>query len=342
MASKIKIKHSQMTQMETWLGSLATQVEEAIALGKIFSSHHSFKSIRKVLFYGMGGSAIGGDVLRAIMADRSSVLFNVYRQGRWSRWIDSETLVIFSSYSGNTGEILDVFKQAVKSKAQLLVLTAGGKLQELARENQVPCLRIPGGMPPRCALGFLTFSLLPVLQKVGGFKISSAEINEVLSVLRKAPRGTIRAMAKKLSGKLIHIYCASGFTQSAAIRWRAEIAENAKMLASHHLLPEMFHNEIEGWVHPAWAIQKSVAVFLTDRDDPKDLKGKIQSAMRILKRQGGHALVLSSQGSSRLARLFYLISFGDWISYELALLNDVDPVAIDAIASLKKGTSSSR
>jgi len=337
MARSSSKKVNNMEQMEAWLASLSVQVEEALALGSIFSARNSFSRVRKVLFYGMGGSAIGGDVLRAIMADRSSVLFNVFRQGRWSRWIDSETLVIFSSYSGNTGEILDVFNQAVKSKAQLLVLTSGGKLQDLAQEQGVPCLRIPGGMPPRCALGFLTFALLPVLEKLGHFKIPTAEISEVLSILRKVPRAKIKAMARQLNGQLIHLYSASGFMQSAAIRWRAEIAENAKMIASHHLLPEMFHNEIEGWAHPAWAIRRSVAVFLTDKDDPKDLQGKIKAASRILESRGGKAVVLASRGKTRLARLFSLISFGDWISYELALLNKVDPVAIDAIVSLKKG-----
>jgi glucose/mannose-6-phosphate isomerase len=342
MARQSAKKVNNTTQMQVWLASMATQVEEALALGHIFSTRHSFTRIRKVLFYGMGGSAIGGDVLRAIMADRSGVLFNVFRQGRWSRWIDSETLVIFSSYSGNTGEILDVFNQAVKSKAQLLVLTSGGRLQEQAQELGVPCLRIPGGMPPRCALGFLTFSLLPVLAQLGHFKIPAAEIREVLSILRKVPRAKIKALARQLNDKLIHLYSASGFMQSAAIRWRAEIAENSKMIASHHLLPEMFHNEIEGWSHPVWAVRKSVAVFLTDKDDPKDLKGKIKAASRILESRGGKAVVLQSQGKTRLARLFWLISFGDWISYELALLNKVDPVAIDAIVSLKKGVGRSR
>lgn len=322
--------------MKEWLASLPRQVEEALALGGLFSTRFKFSRVRKILFYGMGGSAIGGDVLRAVMADRSRVLFNVYRQGRWSRWIDSETLVIFSSYSGNTGEILDVFHQAVRSEAQLLVLTSGGKLQEAAQQNGVACLQIPSGMPPRCAIGFLTFSLLPVLEKVGGFSVPRAEIQEVLSVLRKVPHARIKQAARKLNGRLIHLYSASGFMQSAAVRWRAEIAENAKMLASHHLLPEMFHNEVEGWVHPAWAIRRSTAVFLTDRDDPADLKDKIQAAAQKMRKNGGETLILQSQGKSKLARLFSLISFGDWISYELALLNKVDPVPITAITSLKQ------
>lgn len=213
---------------------------------------------------------------------------------------------------------------------------------ELAQEKGIACLRIPSGMPPRCALGVLTFSLLPVMEKLGEFKVPAAEIREVLAVLRNVPRAKIKALARQLHDKLIHIYCASGFMQSAAVRWRAEIAENAKMLASHHLLPEMFHNEIEGWAHPSWAIRRSVAVFLTDKDDPKDLKDKIKTASRILESRGGKAVILASQGKSRLARMFYLISFGDWISYELALLNHADPVAIDAIALLKKGVTAAR
>ena len=323
--------------MEAWLSSLPVQAAEALALGNSFSARNRFSRIRKVLFFGMGGSAIGGDILRAIMDDRSNALFNVCRESRWPRWMDAETLVIFSSYSGNTGEILEAFKQSVKSKAQRLVLTSGGRLQALARKNKVPCLQIPGGMPPRCALGFMTFSLLPVLEKLGHFKIPSAEIREVLSILRKVPRSEIKRLAKQLSGQSICLYSAAGFMQAAAVRWRAEIAENAKMLDSHHALPEMFHNEIEGWAHPVRAVRRSTAVFLTDHEDPADLKDKIKAASKIIQSRGGRVVNLASRGKTRLARLFSLIVFGDWLSYELALLNRVDPISIDAIAALKQG-----
>lgn len=323
-------------QMESWLNSMPGQIEAALHLGRRFAAGKNFGPIRRVLFYGMGGSAIGGDILKAVMADRSQVLFSVYRQGRWSRWTDRRTLVVFSSYSGNTAEILEVFKLALRSKDPLLAVTSGGHLQRLAEKNGVACLQIPAGMPPRCALGFLTFALLPVLEKIGRFRIPAAEIEEVLQVIRRVPRATARRLAAQLHGRLLHIYAVSGYMQSAATRWRAEIAENAKMLASHHLLPEMFHNEIEGWMHPRWAVRKSSAVFLTDRDDLPGLAGKINAALRLLRSRGARAVRLSTRGKSRLARLFSLIALGDWVSYELALRNRVDPAAIPAISAIKR------
>ncbi len=322
--------------MESLLQSLPGQIESALVLGREFAAKNKFRNIRKVLFYGMGGSAIGGDILKSIMSDRSRVLFSVSRQDRWSRRIDHETLVIFSSYSGNTAEILDVFNQAVRSRARLLGVSSGGLLCDLAAKHRVPFLKIPGGMPPRCALGFLAFALLPALEKLGEFRIPDKEIQEVLKTVRHVPHAKVRRLAKQLAGRLIHIYSSSGFMQPAAVRWRAEIAENAKMLASHHLLPEMFHNEIEGWMHPRWAIQKSAAVFLTDRDDAAELTVKIAAASHYIRKQGGTALNVASQGNSLLARLFSLILFGDWLSYELALLNKVDPVTIHAISAIKQ------
>ena len=334
--SGIPKNHHANRQMEVWLNSLSGQISEALLTGRKFVRHHPFVSVRKVLFYGMGGSAIGGDVLRAVMTERSSVLFSVYRQGRWSRWVDEDTLVVFSSYSGDTWEMIDVLHKAVRSKARLLVVTSGGRLAEIAQAAGVPCLKIPSGMPPRCALGYLTFSLLPVMEKVGGFKIPAGELKELLSTLKKAPKAFAKRLAAKLQNRILHLYTVSGFMEPAAARWRAEIAENAKMLASHHLLPEMFHNEIEGWQYPKWALKRSAAIFLTDKDDSPVLRRKIQAAMQVIRKAGALAVEVPSKGKSRLARLFSLISAGDWTSYELALKNGADPVAIPAISAIKK------
>ncbi len=335
MSGTLKNHHANR-QMEAWLNSLSGQITEALATGRQFAKRHPFAAIRKVLFYGMGGSAIGGDVLRAVMADRSGVLFSVYRQGRWSRWADEDTLVIFSSYSGNTWEMIDVFHKAARSRVRLLVVTSGGRLAEIAQAANVPCLKIPSGMPPRCALGYLTFSLLPVMEKVGGFKIPAGELKELLAVLQKAPKALAKRLAVKLKDRSIHLYTVSGFMEPAAARWRAEIAENAKMLASHHLLPEMFHNEIEGWQYPRWAVKRSAAVFLTDKEDAPVLRRKIRAAMQLIHKAGALAVEVPSKGKSRLARLFSLISVGDWTSYELALRNGADPVAIPAISAIKR------
>ncbi len=333
---KIAKNHEANRRMETWLRSLPNQITEALSAGRQFVSRHRFKSVRKVLFYGMGGSAIGGDVLRVVMGDRSKILFSVYRQGRWSQWVDSETLVVFSSYSGNTWEILDVFAKAVKSKAKLLVVTSGGQLAQAAQAAGVPCLRIPDGMPPRCALGYLTFSLMPVMEKVGGFKLPAGEVAELLTLLKSLPGTLPRRLAAQLKDRMIHLYAVSGFMEPAAARWRAEIAENAKMMASHHLLPEMFHNEIEGWRYPAWVVKHSAAIFLTDQEDPAILKNKIRASIRLIRKAGALALEVPSRGKTRLARLFSLIAAGDWTSYELALCHETDPVAIPAILAIKK------
>ena len=119
-------------------------------------------------------------------------------------------------------------------------------------------------------------------------------------------------------------------------RWRAQFAENAKTLASSHLIPEMLHNEIEGWKFPREIIKKSSAVFFSDLNDPLWLRKKIQVAQKAIKSAGADVLEIKSSGRSLVARLFFLLVLADWVSYELAILNKVDPISIPVIESLKK------
>ncbi|HXV28594.1 MAG TPA: bifunctional phosphoglucose/phosphomannose isomerase [bacterium] len=322
--------------MRDFLLNLDRQISEGLTIGRRLSLPSSYRRVKHVLFYGMGGSAISGDILRILVTRRSRDFFAVEHGGRWPNWADRETLAVFSSYSGNTVEVLQHLKDAMACQSPLLMVTSGGKLGEVARKHRIPSLRIPAGLPPRCAIGYLTFSVLPVLEKVGRFRVSPAEIRETLRVIRKARQGSPKNVAKKLFGKSIHLYAAGGLLEPVLIRWRAQLAENAKMLASHHCLPEIFHNEVEGWRFPGQVIRQSLAVFFSDRDDPPSLKKKTRLIQQYIRKQKAKVLEIKSQGNSPLARIFSLISLGDWVSYELALKNGVDPMRIPVIEKLKK------
>jgi glucose/mannose-6-phosphate isomerase len=322
--------------MKDYLLKLHCQIPEALAIGLGLRFQKSFARVKQVLFYGMGGSGISGDILRVLVTERSRDFFVVEHGGRWPQWAGPETLAVFSSYSGNTPEVLTHLPDAIAAQSQILIVTSGGRLGQMASQRKIPCLNIPAGMPPRCAIGYLTFSVLPVLEKAGKFRVPEKEISETLSLIRRFPEAAAKVIARKIFGKSVHLYAQSGLLDPVVVRWRAQLAENAKTLASHHFLPEIFHNEIEGWKFPERVIKNSTALFLTDKSDLPVLARKRKFAENYIRRQGGEVLNIASKGRSSLARLFSLISLGDWVSYELALLNKVDPLSIATIEGIKK------
>ncbi len=322
--------------MKDFLLNLDVQILEGLQLGRRFKAPAWGNAVSKVIFSGMGGSAIGGDILRILVTSHKSISFKVHRTGRLPDWADKDTLVIFSSYSGNTPEILQNVDAAIRAGSKVLVLSSGGKLTETAKKKKLPYLQVPGGLPPRCAVGYMTFSLVPLFQKWGWLKFSNTEEREVLRAVRGVSRAQARSLAAKFKGRSVHFYGFSAFAEPVLTRWRAQLAENSKQLASSHLIPEMMHNEIEGWVFPKEIIRRSTAVFFMDRQDPAWLKKKMAVAKNLIARNGAQVLNIASAGSSLVARLFSLLVLGDWVSYELALLNKIDPIRIPLIEALKK------
>ena len=322
--------------MKDFLLGLDRQILDAISIGRNFRLPAPYRKVSNILFCGMGGSALSGDILNLLSNRHSSIPFQVNRSSRMPAWINNETLVIFSSYSGNTEEIVQDFTRASAVHSKMLVVTSGGKLSELAAQKKnILCLMIPGGLPPRCAVGYLTFSLLPVLSRQGWMDVPEADMKEaavqVGLAAKKAP-----ILAQKLAGKFVHFYGLSGLMEPVLTRWRAQFAENAKTLASSHLIPEMFHNEIEGWQFPSEIIKRSLAVFFLDREYLAPLKKKIAFVQKKIKQRGGDAMEISSSGRSLVGRIFSLIGLGDWVSFELAKKLHVDPKPIPTIEELKK------
>jgi glucose/mannose-6-phosphate isomerase len=283
----------------------------------------------------MGGSAISGDILGTIAQSRSRIHWTVNRTSRLPEWVDSKTIVILSSYSGNTHEVRAIFEQAVARKAHFLVVASGGWLAEEALRRKIPFFRLPQGYPPRFAIGYTTFSLLFLFMRYKWFSVSGKEIQEVLRIVKRFPQKEARRLARRLFEKNVAIY-GGGLMQSVALRWRTQLAENAKTLASCETLPEMFHHEIEGWIFPVSKVKNSAAIFLTDRNEPGWLLKKKQVAMKVIREGGAEAIELKTDGQGALARIFSMILLGDWTSCELAKLYKVDPMSIGAIDRIKK------
>lgn len=328
--------------MERFLKDLNNQIEKARVIAKEISLPASFvRKPGKVLFCGMGGSAISGDILGTIAQSRSRIHWTVNRTSRLPEWVDSKTIVILSSYSGNTQEVQAIFEQAVARKASFLVATSGGWLAREALKRKIPFFRLPQGYPPRFAIGYGTFALLFLFIRYKWFSVSSKEITEVLRATRHFPVAAAKKLARKLFQKNINIY-GGGLMQPVAMRWRTQFAENAKVLTSCEALPEMFHHEIEGWIFPRFKVKRSMAIFLTDKNEPDWLYHKKRAAMRAIREHGAKVIELKADGKGCLARIFSMIMLGDWTSCELAKLYRVDPMSIRMIDRVKKAVSSVR
>ncbi len=321
--------------MKAYLEALPGQVAHGYALGKKTPLPSEFSKVRQIVFCGIGGSAIGMDILAQAMHGICPIPFSVHRGPGLPGWVSREALVVLTSYSGDTQETLDVLKEAVSRKAHLLAVTSGGRLAREARKRKFPWVEVPSGMPPRCAVGLLTFSLAAVLSRGGWLKFTASDIADVQKALASG-LSKARSLAGKLKGRMIFLYGDSASFDVVMKRWRAQFAENAKTLASHQGMPEMFHNEIEGWSFPSFLPGKSAVIVFQDPQESPAAQKKAALALRMINGQGAKVIRLKPQGKTPFEKMFSLIALGDWTSYELARLNQVDPVAIPKIRRIKE------
>lgn len=326
------------------------QIADAIEIGK--NGPKVKKSAKRVVILGMGGSAIGGDLLRSYVSafgDRNTTDVIVNRDYNAPR-VGKSDLLVASSYSGNTEETLSAYNAARKNAGEVLVITTGGSLSRSAKSAGYKMIGLPSGFQPRAALGLSFFPLLYTLavkSEVFGSDVrqeTESGIDETINLLEglgetygagPLENNPAYSLAKEINGKVPVIYSATERLDTVNLRWRGQIQENAKYLAFGNLLPEMNHNEINGWSHPAKLVGKFLAIYLRDRDDHKQNKRRLDITQEIIGTTAGGTISVESQGRSPLARMFSLIHLGDWVSYYLAALNGVDPSPVPVIESLK-------
>jgi glucose/mannose-6-phosphate isomerase len=321
------------------------QITEAVGIGRSATLNVPTRRISRILLCGMGGSAIGGDLLRSTCADELGVPFLVNRSYRIPAWVGPETLVIASSYSGNTEETLEATRRAARRGARMLAITSGGAMARLARQRRAPVVAIPGGLPPRAALAYSFFPLLIALIRLGFLRDRPRQIQETVTLLREL--GVAYAhperddnpaleIARGLAGRIGIIYSGTEHLDAVNTRWRGQMAENAKTLVFGNVLPEMNHNEIVGWNVLGGAMREMQVILLRDREDHRRVSRRMDLTREMLTVHTGRITELWSRGSSRLARIFSLVHLGDWASYYLAVLHGRDPMPVQAIDHLKR------
>jgi len=316
---------------------------------KNYSIDLDVSGIQNIVFVGMGGSAIAGDILASYARDELKVPVSVNRDYTLPSYVGKETLLIASSYSGNTEETLSAIKYGLRRGAKMVGITSGGELEAICKKRGHPFVNVVEGYPPRQALGHMFFSQLLVLDKLGFIKVKKKDINETIEILnelsaRYDPNETQgNNLANHVAQSIYHavpvVYSGVSHLDPVTVRWQNQFNENSKTMAFSNVFPEMNHNEIIGWEGLPDVMQHFRVIFLRDKEENPRTAQRIKITKSILKKKNILFGEVFSNGESRLARLFSMIYTGDWASYYLAMLNEKDPLTIASIDLLKKKLS---
>ncbi len=292
------------------------------------------------LLTGLGGSAAGGDFVKAVFEAEGTIPFAVNRDYHLPKYVGPNSLVFCASYSGNTEETLSAYADAKAAGAMVVAVTSGGMLADLARADGFPVIIVPGGQPPRTAMGFMMFPVLWTCEALG--LVSPQDYEEAFSLLEAGVAdwtveggSAAKELAVRLYGGLPIIYGLGGWQGLIANRWRSQINENAKQLTFFNTYPELNHNEILGWVN---ASKLSVGRFVGVRLEDSEVGIKMETRARVTESLIGSTcefVGVSGQGVRLLSKMLTMASFGDFVSIFLARLNEVDPENIDSINTLK-------
>jgi len=304
-----------------------------------------YRDIDHILICGLGGSAIGGELLGSYLGhDLGKPLF-LNRNYQVPGFVNNKTLAIVCSYSGNTEETLTAFEEAVAAGAQIVCITSGGVLAGLAVDRGCPLISVPVGYAPRAAFGFGFVAMLRILARADLISDRLSEVEESIAWVRRRigiygvespmQENPAKRLATRLYGRIPVIYGSEGRLGPIARRWAGQISENAKQLAFYNQLPEMNHNEIVGWEHPATWLPGLVPVFLRDHQDHPRVQARTEITRDLLERKVEGVVECWSDGSTWLERMWTLILFGDFASIYLALLNREDPTPVDIIEDFK-------
>jgi glucose/mannose-6-phosphate isomerase len=322
-------------KMNNYISDFTNQLNDALSIG-ISSKFNSAKSdINNILICGLGGSGIGGSIITDIVNDVISVPILATKGYEVPNFVNKNTLVIACSYSGNTEETIEAVEKCLKTNAEVSVITSGGKLKEIALEKNLNHIIIPGGHPPRAMFGYGFTELFFVLKNYNLINNDfENDFENAISLLDKEKENIKKlasSIAKKLYKKTPVIYTSEGF-EGVAIRFRQQMNENSKMLSWHHVVPEMNHNELLGW---RTNVDGLAVVYLRNKNDYYRNQTRVDINKSVINKYTEDILEIWSKGNSLIETSLYHINVGDWVSWYLSELNNVDAIEIDVITFLK-------
>lgn len=317
------------------------QVEYAWNLNIDVSSIDTSK-IKNIVLSGLGGSAIGGDLLQNFFRTELKYPYVVNRNYELPPYADENTLVIASSYSGNTEETLAAAEKAIERKCQVACITTGGKLEEFAKKHKLPIGIMMKGYQPRFALWVNFFTLLKLVQSLKLVPEQNDVVNSIIGLLKRKgeaysqPVNEALTLAEGFVGFIPLVYAVSEYTSAIGARYKGQFNENAKLHAFYGLLPELDHNEILGWdtFEPKQINLKLINIM--DQDYHPQVKKRYEITSEIIKKKGCEIVNIQSKEKTWKERLVDVIYLGDWLTYYLAVIRGINPTSIDNINYLKE------
>jgi glucose/mannose-6-phosphate isomerase len=317
--------------------------EKGAELGRTLSV--DYPKPKAIIVAGMGGSAIGGDLLKDWARGRVTVPIEVCREYKLPKYANKDVLISIISYSGETEESLSAFLDAIERGCMVTCLSSGGNLIEYAEKMSIPCLRVPTGMAPRATLPYLFLPQIILLHKLGLVPNIDSEISEATAILKQIGKENspdkpvtdnfTKSLASEI-GVTVPIVYGFGVYRAVAQRFKTQINENSKTPAKWETFPELDHNEIVGWEAAESLAKFFSVILLRDKEEAGEMKLRIEVTKELLRRAGLRTFEVWSRGRSTLARMSATISIGDFTSVYLAILKGIDPTPVRTIDLLKK------
>ena len=331
------------SDMRGLIAALPKQAREGWDQGKQWDVPDSLTSPSRVLVAGSGASAIGGEIIAAVAASRSTIPIEIVR-GFELPQTDATTLIVASSFSGNTEEALTAFCEATTRPGQCIAITTGGLLAKAARKADRPLFTYTLDGPPRSTFGYGLFSLLRLLSRLGVLEVDRAEVECAFGALEYGAKAwgvqsphesnLAKQIASQLAGRA-PVIIAADFLHVAARRWATQVNENASQWAFHAALPEVDHNLVVGLSAPAAIRDSLTAVMLQSEITPPQSLLRVRAVTELLDAATIPHVDVTAKGTSALESIVSACYLGDWVSLYLAMLNDVDPTPVPAIEYIK-------
>ena len=343
---------SSFTQLdsEDVLGAVerfAEQCREAWTLGLAATGLPDATDVSSVAVLGMGGSGVSGDVVASVVEPRlPHPLRTVKGYGPLPGWVGRNTLVFAVSYSGSTEETLAAFAEAQDRGARSVAVSSGGPLADMAKESGVAHISIPSGLQPRASLGYLTFPILAVLDKVELIPPLGEDVDEAVEVVRELASRCARSvpsadnpakdLASRIVGRIPFVYGQEGLSATAAYRFKCDLNEYGKTPSAWHFFPELNHNEIVGWNRlDDVTREKCVAVLLRDVEEHPRIAVRVAITRRLIEEHLADVVEVRARGRSPLARILSLIFVTQMAAIYVGLSYGIDPGPVEVIQRLK-------
>lgn len=303
------------------------------------------RNYRGIAFLGMGGSGFAGDIIKALIRDSADIPVEVVKGYSLPGYVKEGWLAVSISYSGNTEETISATNRALERGCEIIAVCSGGELEKIGTDHNKTVIRIPAGMQPRGAIGYLFFPAYLIMDYAGIIKIPSDDIEEALDLIKtkaalyrrevKTGDNPAKKLALEISDNLPIVYGTEGLLSTVAYRMKCELNENSKTPSWWNEFPELNHNETVGWERLKETTGKFAVLLLREGDEDIRMKTRIEVTSALIKENVNKIIEIPVEGKSKLAKALSAMYLGDIASVYLALLAGINPAPVEKIKLLK-------